>query len=86
MKEKYNMEESESGEVIKAFIKVIEDASNYLFSLNHSQPYSYEGYAAGWLRYYYPLEFLTTGFNIWTDDNKKTTALSDGFIIREHQA
>lgn len=76
MKEKYNMEESESGEVIKAFIKVIEDASNYLFSLNHSQPYSYEGYAAGWLRYYYPLEFLTTGFNIWTDDNKKTTALT----------
>ena len=76
MKEKYNMKESESGEVIKAFIKVIEDASNYLFSLNHSQPYSYEGYAAGWLRYYYPLEFLTTGFNIWTDDNKKTTALT----------
>ena len=76
MKEKYNMEESESGEVIKAFIKVIEDASNYLFSLNHSQPYSYEGYAAGWLRYYYPLEFLTTGFNIWADDNKKTTALT----------
>lgn len=75
MKEKYGMSEEESNKVIADFIKVIEDASNYLFSLNHSQPYSYEGYASAWLRYYYPLEFLTAAFNIFSDNNEKTTAL-----------
>jgi DNA polymerase-3 subunit alpha len=36
MKDKYSIEESKSEEDIVAFIKVIEDASSYLFSLNHS--------------------------------------------------
>ena len=45
------------------FIKVIEDASSYLFSLNHSLPYSYIGYACGFLRYYYTLEFTTCALN-----------------------
>lgn len=57
-------------------MQVIEDASNYLFSLNHSQPYSFEGYVAGWLRYYYPLEFLTVALNINMDKEEKTDALT----------
>lgn len=75
MKEKYNMEQDEAKETIKSFLQVIEDASNYLFSLNHSQPYSYEGYACGWLRYYYPLEFITASLNINRDKEEKTNAL-----------
>ena len=76
MKEQYGIEESKSEEDIVAFIKVIEDASSYLFSLNHSQPYSYEGYVSGWLRTHYPLEFLTTALNINKDKEEKTKALT----------
>ncbi len=76
MKEKYGIDELKSEEDILAFIKVIEDASSYLFSLNHSQPYSYEGYVSGYLRTYYPLEFLTTALNINKDKEEKTKALT----------
>lgn len=63
MKEKYNVTEEESERLIVSFLKVIEDASSYLFSLNHSLPYSYIGYACGYLRYYHPLEFITCALN-----------------------
>lgn len=72
MKKKYNMSKDEAEKTITYFLQVIEDASNYLFSLNHSQPYSYEGYASAWLRYYYPLEFLTVALNINKDNEVKT--------------
>lgn len=75
MKKKYNMTEEESEKTIASFLTVIEDASNYLFSLNHSEPYSYEGYVSGWLRYYYPLEFLTVALNINKDNEDKTLGL-----------
>lgn len=76
MTEKYGSTIEKAEEDIVEFIKVIEDASNYLFSLNHSQPYSYEGYVSGWLRTYYPLEFLTTALNINKDKEEKTKALT----------
>lgn len=75
MAEKYNMDQEESDKVIADFLQVIIDASNYLFSLNHSQPYSYEGYVSGWLRYYYPLEFLTVALNINNSNIEKTNNL-----------
>ena len=75
MAEKYNMDQEESDQVIANFLQVIIDASNYLFSLNHSQPYSYEGYVSGWLRYYYPLEFLTVALNINNSNTEKTNNL-----------
>lgn len=76
MTEKYGSTVEKAEADIVAFIQVIEDASRYLFSLNHSQPYSYEGYVSGWLRYYYPLEFLTTAFNINKDKEEKTSGLT----------
>lgn len=76
MKEQYGMSQEESDKTIADFIQVIEDASNYLFSLNHSQPYSYEGYAEGWLRYYYPLQFLTVCLNVEQGNEEKTSALT----------
>lgn len=75
MQEKYNMTKEEAEKTIVAFLQVIEDASRYLFSLNHSQPYSYEGYVSAWLRYYYPLEFLTIALNINKDKEEKTFGL-----------
>lgn len=76
MKDTYGINEEKSEEDIAAFIQVIEDASSYLFSLNHSQPYSYEGYVSGYLRTYYPLEFLTTALNINKDKEEKTIGLT----------
>ena len=76
MAEQYGMSQEESDKVIADFIQVIMDASNYLFSLNHSQPYSYEGYVSGWLRYHYPLQFLTVALNINQGKEEKTGALT----------
>lgn len=72
MKEKYNTNEKESEKIVESFIQVIQDASSYLFSLNHSLPYSYIGYICGYLRYYYPLEFFTVFLNINKDNAEKT--------------
>lgn len=77
MKDKYGISEEKSEEDIVAFIKVIEDASSYLFSLNHSQPYSFMGYACAYLRYYYPTEFITCCLNINKDNSDKTTAVTE---------
>lgn len=76
MKKNYGMSPEESEKTITAFLQVIIDASNYLFSLNHSQPYSYEGYVSGWLRYHYPVEFITMALNINVDKEEKTLALT----------
>ena len=75
MKEKYNVEQDEAEKLIVNFIQVIEDASSYLFSKNHSDPYSWIGYICGYLRYYYPLEFITTALNIFEDKEEKTIAI-----------
>lgn len=77
MKEKYNVPEKESERIVVDFIQVIEDASSYLFSLNHSEPYSYIGYICAYLRYYYPLEFLTVALNINSDDLEKTREIAE---------
>lgn len=76
MNEKFGMAKEEAEETIVAFLQVIIDASRYLFSLNHSQPYSFEGYASGWLRYYFPLAFITVSLNINQSKEEKTIALT----------
>lgn len=75
MKEKYNVSYDESEKLIINFIKVIEDASDYLFSLNHSEPYTYIGYIGAWLRYHYPLQYLTSGLNICQNNEEKLSKI-----------
>ncbi len=75
MKEEYGIEKEESDKVIGNFIQVIEDASSYLFSKNHSDPYSWIGYICGYLRYYYPLEFITSALNIFEGKEEKSLAI-----------
>ena len=82
MKEKYEVEEEESEHIVESFIQVIEDASSYLFSLNHSLQYSYIGYICGYLRYYYPLEFMTVVLNVCKDDAEKTNKAID--YVKKH--
>jgi DNA polymerase III alpha subunit/intein/homing endonuclease len=77
MKDKFNMEESKSEEIVSSFLTVIDNASSYGFSVNHSQAYSYIGYVNAYLRYYYPLEYLTTLLNIKDDNIDKTGQISN---------
>lgn len=77
MNKKYNTSQQEAEVLIVDFLQVIVDASNYLFSLNHSDPYSWIGYVCGYLRYYYPLQFLTTMFNMNTANMAKTERIHE---------
>lgn len=72
MRDEYGETKERSEELIVGFLKVIKDASDYLFSLNHSDPYSRIGYACAWLRYYYPVEFMTSKLNAVSGDIDKT--------------
>ena len=75
MREQYGVEKEEAEVLIVNFINVIEDASAYLFSKNHSDPYSWIGYICGYLRFHYPLEFITTALNIFEGKEDKSTAI-----------
>lgn len=87
MKEKYNVKKEEAENLIVNFLQVIIDASDYLFSKNHADPYSYLGFACGYLRHYHLLEFLTAAMNIYKEDDKKSAnikayAKKKGIIIK----
>lgn len=73
----YDITKEKCAEIIKPFIQTILDASSYAFSWNHSDSYSCIGYISGFLRYYYPLEFLTAAFNIFTDKEDKIVAITE---------
>ena len=72
MQENYNVNPSDSELIIINFLQIIQDASDYLFSKNHADPYSFLGYACAYLRYYYKLEFCTTALNIYREDSQKS--------------
>lgn len=76
-KEKYGMTEEEARKTVKSFLIVIENASNYLFSRNHSVPYSMLGLFIGWLRCYYKIELLTAALNVYVDNNEKMSNIKD---------
>ena len=46
-------------EEAKGFLKVIEDASSYMFNKNHALGYSLLTYLCGYYRHYYPVEYCT---------------------------
>lgn len=70
MKEHWNETEEHSLEMLESFLKVIEDASSYGFSINHSQAYSYIGYACAWLKVHYPIHFITAILNMNSGKSK----------------
>jgi DNA polymerase-3 subunit alpha len=72
----YDITTERCQEVIKPFLQIILDASSYGFSWNHSDAYSCIGYVCGYLRHYYPLEFLTAAFNIFTGKEDKIVAIT----------
>lgn len=70
--DEYGETEDSALSILEPFLQVIESAQNYGFSDNHSNPYSHIGYANGYLRHYYPLEFLTVMLNINEKEKDKT--------------
>lgn len=69
--EKYGMTKERAEKSIEYFLRVIEDASSYLFSKNHSVPYSMIGFYIGYLRCYYPLQLMTAALNIYKANDAK---------------
>ena len=75
--EKYGMTKERAEKSIEYFLRVIEDASSYLFSKNHSVPYSMIGLYIGYLRYYYPLQLLTAALNVYKKNDAKMQEIKD---------
>lgn len=73
----YDISAEKCAEVIKPFLQTILDASSYAFSWNHSDAYSAIGYICGYLRYYYPYEFITAALNAFSDDEEQRTAITE---------
>lgn len=75
--EKYGMTKERAEKSIEYFLRVIEDASSYLFSKNHSVPYSMIGLYIGYLRYYYPLQLLTAALNVYKSNEEKMREIKE---------
>lgn len=85
MKDDYGVDQVGAEQIIESFLQVIMDASNYLFSKNHADPYSFLGFACGYLRHYYPLETLTTALNIYASDDEKSLKIKDYVISKGYE-
>ena len=74
--QKSNQPREIAEEEAKEFLRIIEDASSYMFGMNHSIAYCLLGYLCAYYRYYHPLEFLTAFLNNAAneDDIKSGTA------------
>ena len=74
----------ESEKEAHEFIKIIEDASSYMFGYNHSVAYCLIGYLCAYLRYYHPYEFITCYLNNASteEDIKNGTDLAELYGIR----
>ena len=77
---------AEAEKEAKTFLQIIEDSSNYMFGYNHSTGYSMIGYICGYLRYYYPKEFITAYLNNANNDDDITmgTQLAESMNIKIH--
>ena len=73
--DQYHVDEALLEEIFPPIKQGILDASQYAFSWNHSDAYSCIGYISGYLRHYYPLEFLTASLNVFADKFEKTTEI-----------
>lgn len=82
MKDDYGVDKEESEKLIVNFLQVIIDASDYLFSKNHADPYSFLGFACGYIRHYYPLETITSALNIYSSDKEKSLSIKEYAIAK----
>lgn len=71
-KKDLNLTDEQAEAVIEPFCQCILDATRYSFCRIHAYSYSYIGYICAYLRYYYPIEYLTACLNIWKTKEDKT--------------
>lgn len=66
------------------FLRILEDASSYSFGYNHSISYCMIGYLCAYLRYKYPIEFITSYLNNVSnqDDIVNGTSLAETYNIQ----
>ena len=76
-KEVYGVSEELLEKIFPPIKQGILDATYYAFSWNHSDSYSCIGYICGYLRYYYPLQFITAALNTFQDKEEKTIAITE---------
>lgn len=75
--ETYGAPKEQLEEIFPPIKQGILDATRYAFSWNHSDAYSCVGYICGYLRYYYPLEFLTAALNAFEGKEEKTLNITN---------
>ena len=75
---------AEAEEEAKEFLQIIEDSASYQFGYNHSIAYCLLGYLCAYLRYYHPLEFITSFLNNAAneDDIRNGTAYANRIGIK----
>lgn len=66
--EKSDHPKEEAEQECAEFLKIIEDASSYMFGYNHSIAYCLLGYLCSYYRYYHPVEFITAFLNDAAND------------------
>ena len=71
-KVKYNLSDKKTDEVMDIFLNCVLYATRYSFSSIHAYSYTYISYECAWLRYYYPLEFLSCCLNEWQGNSERT--------------
>jgi len=69
----YGYSEEKAENDVQEFLQVIVSSSFYLYSKNHSDPYTFIGFATAYLRTYYPLEFISTALDYNEDNLEKTS-------------
>lgn len=69
---------------VKEFLQILKDASRYMFGYNHACAYSILTYYCAYMRYYYPIEFITSFLNNAQNDDDITngTELARMYGIR----
>lgn len=65
------------------YIQILQDSASYMFGFNHAVEYCVLGYLCAWLRYKYPVEFLTAYLNnaASAEDIANGTALANIYGI-----
>lgn len=71
-KVRYHLSDVKTDEIMDVFLNCILYATRYSFSSIHSYSYAYISYECAWLRYYYPLEFLSCCLNEWQGNSERT--------------
>lgn len=74
-KPKYDLSDEDVDRILSPIIQCIKDSSRYTFNLEHAVAYSYIGYACGYLRHYYPVEFVASCLNVWESKEEKTSSV-----------